>query len=71
MDENWPTTPLEDLRILAVARMSEGEHPAAVAACLGLNRSWAYKCRALAKASGQGLKASHYTQIPASLKVLA
>ena len=47
---------LEELRVLAVTRMSEGEHPAAVAASLGLNRSWAYKCRALAKGSEHGLK---------------
>ncbi|MEO6320800.1 MAG: IS630 family transposase [Polaromonas sp.] len=53
---------LEELRVLAVTRMSEGEHPAAVAASLGLNRSWAYKCRAMAKGSGHGLKALRSTK---------
>jgi len=48
---------LEDLRILAVTRMRKGEHPAAVAASFGLNRSWAYKCRAMVKRSEHGLKA--------------
>lgn len=53
---------LEELRVLAVTRMSEGEHPAAVAASFGLNRSWAYKCRALVKESEHGLKALHSTK---------
>jgi transposase len=53
---------LEELRILAVTRMSEGEHPAAVAASFGLNRSWAYKCRALAKGSGDAIKALRSTK---------
>lgn len=52
-----PHNTLEELRVLAVTRMSEGEHPAAVAASFGLNRSWAYKCRALVKGSEHGLKA--------------
>lgn len=33
---------LEKMRVLAVQRMSEGEHPDVVAASLGMNRSWAY-----------------------------
>ena len=53
---------LEELRVLAVTRMSEGEHPAAVAASLGLNRSWAYKCRALARRSGDAVKALRSTK---------
>jgi len=47
---------LEEMRVLAVKRMNEGEHPAAVAVSLGLNRSWAYKCRAMTEGQG-GLKA--------------
>jgi len=53
---------LEEMRVLAVKRMSEGEHPAAVAASLSLNRSWAYKCRAAVKGSGRGLKALRSTK---------
>ena len=32
---------LEETRILAAKRMAEGEHPEAVAASFGMNRSWA------------------------------
>ena len=53
---------LEEMRVLAVKRMSEGEHPATVAASLGLNRSWAYKCRAAVKGRGRGLKALRSTK---------
>lgn len=53
---------LEEMRVLAMQRMSEGEHPADVAASLGLNRSWAYKCRAAAKGRGRGLKALRSTK---------
>ena len=53
---------LEEMRVLAVKRMNEGEHPAAVAASLGLNRSWAYKCRAAVKGRGRGLKALRSTK---------
>ncbi len=31
---------LEEMRVLAVQRMNEGEHPGAVAASLGMHRSW-------------------------------
>src|SRR4249920_1132476 len=48
---------LEEMRVLAVQRMSEGEHPEAVAASFGMNRSWAYKCRASAQGRGRGLRA--------------
>ena len=53
---------LEELRVVAVTRMSEGEHPAAVVASFGLNWSWAYKCRALVKGSEHGLKALRSTK---------
>lgn len=53
---------LEEMRALAVKRMSEGEHPGAVAASLGMNRSWAYKCRAAAKGRGRGLSALRSTK---------
>lgn len=53
---------LEEMRVLAVQRMSEGEHPDAVAASLGMNRSWAYKCRAAAKGRGRGLRALRSTK---------
>jgi transposase len=47
---------LEEMRVLAVKRMNEGERPADVAASLGLHRSWAYKCRAAVKGRGHGLR---------------
>jgi transposase len=53
---------LEEMRVLAVQRMKEGEHPDAVAASLGMNRSWAYKCRAAVKGRGRGLKALRSTK---------
>lgn len=53
---------LEEMRFLAVQRMNEGEHPAAVAASLGMNRSWAYKCKAAARWRGRGLKALQSTK---------
>jgi transposase len=53
---------LEEMRVLAVQRMNEGEHPAAVAASFGLHRSWAYKCRAASKGRGRGIKALRSTK---------
>ncbi len=53
---------LEEMRVLAVQRMSEGEHPDAVAASLGMNRSWAYKCRAAVQGRGRGLRALRSTK---------
>jgi transposase len=53
---------LEEMRVLAVQRMREGEHPADVAASFGLNRSWAYKCRAAARGRGHGVKALRSTK---------
>ena len=51
---------LEEMRILAVQRMAEGEHPDDVAASLGMNRSWAYKIRAQAR--GRGVRALRSTK---------
>ena len=48
---------LEEMRILAAKRMAEGEHPEAVAASFGMNRSWAYKIRAQAQGRGHGVRA--------------
>ncbi|NDZ16692.1 IS630 family transposase [Variovorax sp. WS11] len=53
---------LEEMRVVAVQRMNEGEHPAAVAASFGMNRSWAYKCKAAARGRGRGLKALRSTK---------
>jgi transposase len=53
---------LEEMRVLAVQRMNEGEPPARVAASLGLHRSWAYKVRALARGRGRGLRALRSTR---------
>jgi transposase len=47
---------LEEMRILAVKRMKEGEHPVKVAASFGLHRSWAYKIRAQARGRGRGVR---------------
>lgn len=43
---------LEEMRVMALQRMNEGESPAEVAATFGLHRGWAYKV--LAKAKGRG-----------------
>ena len=48
---------LEEMRMLAVQRMREGESPAEVAASFGMHRGWAYKCRAAASGRGKGLRA--------------
>ena len=53
---------LEEMRMVAVQRMNEGEAPVAVAASFGLHRSWAYKCRAASKGRGRGLKALRSTK---------
>lgn len=47
---------LEEMRILAVQRMAEGESAAVVAASFGMHRSWAFKCRAAVRGRGHGLK---------------
>ena len=46
---------LEEMRVMALQRMREGESPAAVAASFGLHRGWGYKV--LAKAKGRGTRA--------------
>ncbi|KVO91739.1 IS630 family transposase [Burkholderia ubonensis] len=53
---------LEEMRILAVQRMSEGEHPDDVAASFGMHRSWAYKIRAQARGRGHGVRALRSTK---------
>ncbi len=53
---------LEEMRMLAVQRMREGQSPAAVAASFGMNRTWAYKCRAAASGRGKGLRALRSTK---------
>lgn len=53
---------LEEMRMVAVQRMNEGEPPAAVAASFGLHRSWAYKCLAASKGRGRGLQALRSTK---------
>lgn len=47
---------LEEMRMLAVKRMAEGEHPEEVAASFGLHRTWAYKVRAQARGRGRGIR---------------
>jgi transposase len=51
---------LEEMRILAVQRMAEGEHPDDVAASFGMNRTWAYKIRS--QAHGRGVRALRSTK---------
>jgi transposase len=48
---------LEEMRLMAIERMSEGEAPAQVAASFGLHRGWAYKVRAKAAGRGRGKRA--------------
>lgn len=48
---------LEEMRMLAVQRMREGEKPSAVAQSFGMHRSWAYRCKAGAAGRGKGLRA--------------
>lgn len=53
---------LEEMRMLAMQRMNEGERPTDVAASFGMHRSWAFKCRAAAKGRGKGLRALSSTK---------
>ncbi len=53
---------LEEMRILAVQRMAEGEHPNDVAASFGMHRSWAYKIRAQARGRGRGARVLRSTR---------
>lgn len=48
---------LEEMRLIALDRMREGESPADVAASFGLHRSWAYKVLARAEGRGRGKRA--------------
>ena len=48
---------LEEMRLLAIRRMAEGEHPAEVSASFGLHRTWGYKVRAKARGRGKGERA--------------
>ncbi|MPW20389.1 IS630 family transposase, partial [Paraburkholderia sp. CNPSo 3157] len=53
---------LEEMRMLALERMNDGEHPDAVSASFGMHRSWAYKLRAKARGRGRGVRALRSTQ---------
>ena len=53
---------LEEMRVMAVQRMREGERPGDVAASFGMHRSWAFKCRSTAQGRGHGLKALRSTK---------
>jgi len=53
---------LEEMREMAVQRMKEGERPAEVAASFGMHRSWAFKCRALARGRGKGVRVLRATK---------
>ena len=53
---------LEEMRLLALARMAEGESPAAVSASFGLHRTWAYKVRNKARGRGKGKRAVRSTR---------
>lgn len=53
---------LEEMRLMALERMTEGESPAAVAASFGLHRGRAYKVWAKARGGGRGKRALLSTQ---------
>jgi transposase len=53
---------LEEMRLMAVQRMREGESPEAVAVSFGMHRSWAYKCRTACNGRGKGLRALRSTK---------
>lgn len=53
---------LEEMRMLALQRMREGEKPAAVSASFGMNRTWAYKVLAAARGRGKGARALRSTK---------
>lgn len=61
---------LEEMRLMALARMKEGESPAAVAASFGLHRGWAYKVLAKAKGRGRGKRALLSTKAPGRARTL-
>ena len=47
---------LEQMRLIAIQRMAEGERPAEVSTSFGLHRSWAFKCRAAVRGRGRGVR---------------
>ena len=53
---------LEEMRVLAVQRMREGERSEDVASSFGMHRSWAFRCRAMTMGRGKGLKALRSTK---------
>ena len=53
---------LEEMRMLALQRMREGEKPAVVSASFGMNRTWAYKVLAAARGRGKGARALRSTK---------
>lgn len=53
---------LEEMRLIALQRMAEGESPAQVSASFGLHRTWAYKVRAKARGRGRGARAVRSTR---------
>lgn len=53
---------LEEMRLLALQRMRDGEKPSVVAASFGMNRTWAYKVRMAARGSGNGARALRSTK---------
>src|SRR5574337_1005840 len=53
---------LEDMRLMALERMAEGESPREVSASFGLHRTWAYKVRAKARGRGKGKRAVRSTK---------
>jgi len=61
---------LEEMRILAAKRMAEGEHPEAVSASFGMNRSWTYKIRAQARGRGHGVRALRSTKATRAIESL-
>lgn len=53
---------LEEMRLMALDRMAEGESAAKVSASFGLHRTWAYKVRAKARGRGKGKRAVRSTK---------
>ncbi|WP_439328924.1 IS630 family transposase [Cephaloticoccus primus] len=48
---------LEEMRLVGLSRMREGESASAVAASFGFHRSWAYRVLAKARGRGRGVRA--------------
>lgn len=53
---------LEEMRLMALERMNEGESAAEVAASFGLHRGWAYRVLSKAKGQGRGKRALRSTK---------